>query len=518
MPEWLKDAVFYEIYPQSFKDTNSDGIGDFEGIISKLDYIKELGCNAIWMNPCYESPFTDAGYDVADYYKAAPRYGTNDDLKRLFDEAHKRGMHVLLDLVPGHTSVKHAWFKESMKAEKNEYSDRYIWSDSVWTDFEGINNISGSLRGISDRNGACAVNFFSTQPALNYGFTVRDKEWMLPPDAPECIANREEMKNVMRFWMKLGCDGFRIDMAHAMVKNDPDDVGTIELWKDFRAFMDTEFPDKVMLSEWGAPDKSLAGGFHMDFLLHFGPSHYLDLFRVEEPFFSRRGKGDAAAFAENYMINYNKTNGKGLMCIPSGNHDMSRISEKLDEEELKLAFAFLLTMPGAPFIYYGDEIGMKYLANLKSKEGGFHRTGARTPMQWDDSTNAGFSSAAEDMLYICIDPDKNRPTVKAQMENKASLWHTVKELIEVRKNYEELQSEAPIEFLYAKPFEYPFVYSRGDEASKILVALNPSGSEVSCDISVNSAKSVIYSYGGEGTLKAGKLVMPKESVSIFKVY
>lgn len=517
MPEWLKDAVFYEIYPQSFKDSNSDGIGDFEGIISKLDYIKELGCNAIWMNPCYESPFCDAGYDVADYYKTAPRYGTNDDLKRLFDEAHSRGMHVLLDLVPGHTSIEHKWFKESMKAEKNEYSNRYVWTDSIWTDFEGMSNIAGSLRGISDRDGTCAVNFFSTQPALNYGFAVRDKDWMLPPDAPECIANREEMKNIMRFWMNMGCDGFRVDMAHSMVKNDPDDKGTIELWKDFRKFMDEEFPDKVMLSEWGEPDKSLAGGFHMDFLLHFGPSHYLDLFRVDEPYFSRRGKGDAAAFVKSYRENYNKTNGRGLMCIPSGNHDMSRISEKLDQNELKLAFAFLLTMPGAPFIYYGDEIGMKYLAGLRSKEGGFHRTGSRTPMQWDDSTNAGFSCAPEELLYIMQDPDKDRPTVKAQMEDANSLWNMVKELISIRKKYKELQSEAPIEFIYAEPDQYPLVYTRGDENSKLLIAVNPSGRNVSCNAAVMPEGGILYSYGGETVVKDGKLEMPKESFSIIRL-
>lgn len=118
MPKWLDNAVFYEIYPQSFQDTNGDGIGDFQGIIRRLDYIRELGCNAIWMNPCFLSPFGDAGYDVADYYTAAPRYGTNEDLRQLFAEAHSRGMHVLLDLVPGHTSVEHKWFRESMKAEK----------------------------------------------------------------------------------------------------------------------------------------------------------------------------------------------------------------------------------------------------------------------------------------------------------------------------------------------------------------------------------------------------------------
>ena len=130
-PEWLDNAVFYEIYPQSFRDTNADGIGDINGIIEKLDYIQDLGCNAIWINPCFQSPFGDAGYDVEDYYTVAPRYGTNGDLKRLFDEVHKRGMHILLDLVPGHTSVEHPWFKESLKAQKNPYTDRYIWTDNI---------------------------------------------------------------------------------------------------------------------------------------------------------------------------------------------------------------------------------------------------------------------------------------------------------------------------------------------------------------------------------------------------
>ena len=156
MAKWLDDAIFYEIYPQSFMDINGDGIGDFQGIISKLDYIKELGCNALWINPCFVSPFGDAGYDVADYYTIAPRYGTNEDAKQLFEEVHKRGMHILFDLVPGHTSVEHKWFKESMKPQRNEYSDRYIWTDNVWEAPENM----GSLRGISDRDGSCALNFF----------------------------------------------------------------------------------------------------------------------------------------------------------------------------------------------------------------------------------------------------------------------------------------------------------------------------------------------------------------------
>ena len=143
MKEWLKDAVFYEIYPQSFYDTNGDGIGDIPGIIEKLDYIKELGCNALWINPCFDSPFKDAGYDVRDYKKVAPRYGSNEDLVRLFDTAHEKGIRVLLDLVPGHTSEEHEWFKASCQPERNEYSDRFIWTNSCFTWGGGMPFIGG---------------------------------------------------------------------------------------------------------------------------------------------------------------------------------------------------------------------------------------------------------------------------------------------------------------------------------------------------------------------------------------
>ena len=179
MIEWLKNALFYEIYPQTFNDTNADGIGDINGITEKLDYIQNLGCNAIWINPCFDSPFVDAGYDVADYYKVAPRYGTNEDLMHLFEEAHTRNMHILLDLVPGHTSSECRWFKESCRPEKNEYTDRYVWSDTVWNAPNNIGSIAGWIRGGYDRDGAAAVNFFTGQPALNYGFYNKDegKKW-----------------------------------------------------------------------------------------------------------------------------------------------------------------------------------------------------------------------------------------------------------------------------------------------------------------------------------------------------
>ncbi len=511
-PKWLCDAIFYEIYPQSFCDSNGDGIGDFEGIIAKLDYIKELGCNAIWLNPCFDSPFGDAGYDVSDYYKVAPRYGTNDDLKRLFEEAHKIDMHVLLDLVPGHTSTEHSWFKESLKPERNEYTDRYVWTDSVWEEPEGM----GCIRGISDRDGSCAVNFFSHQPALNYGFYKPKKPWQQPMDAEGPRATLEELKNIMRFWLSMGCDGFRVDMAGSLVKNDEDSKGTIALWQNVREFLNKEFPQAAMISEWGEPDKSLKGGFHMDFLLHFGPSHYNDLFRCDEPFFSDRGKGDVSEFVKKYLENYNKSQGKGLICIPSGNHDMDRLARSIKGENLKIAFAFLLSMPGAPFIYYGDEIGMRYIEGIHSVEGGYGRTGSRSPMQWDNSINAGFSSAPKEKLYIKQDESDDRPTAKAQMEDNTSLRSEVKKLIEIRRSSKALGNMGEIEFLYAEKNSYPLAYIRKAQDEKLLVLINPSSEEAGfeCDCEISAC---IYNLGDAPKQENGRLIAMPNSACFCKV-
>ncbi|MCR5743124.1 MAG: glycosylase [Lachnospiraceae bacterium] len=504
-PAWLDNAIFYEIYPQSFNDTNADGIGDFQGIIEKLDYIRELGCNAIWMNPCYKSPFLDAGYDISDYLEVAPRYGTNADIKRLFTEVHNRGMHILLDLVPGHTSWDHPWFKESCRAAKNEFTDRYIWTNSTWEGPEGM----GSLHGISERCGSVAVNFFSHQPSLNYGYYKPTKPYEQSMDAPGPKATLAAMMDVMRFWLKMGCDGFRCDMAHSLAKKDEDGKGTIILWNKVRAFLDEEFPDAAIVSEWGEPDKSLQGGFHMDFLLHFGPSHYNDLFRCDKPYFGTAGEGSAKEFVDKYLENYEKSERKGLICIPSGNHDMSRLSYQLEECELPLAFAFILSMPGAPFIYYGDEIGMRYQPDIPSVEGGYERTGSRSPMQWDNSLNAGFSAAKPEKLYIQIDPDENRPNVLAQMQDENSLLNSVKRMIEFRQAHTCLQSLGEVEFVST---DYPLVFRRSDDKESILIIVQPKNEPVK----VAAKGKVIFTVGGKARMRAGICTVDGVTVAFVK--
>ena len=512
MPKWLDNAIFYEIYPQSFLDTNADGIGDFQGILQKLDYIRDQGFNALWINPCFVSPFGDAGYDVADYYTAAPRYGTNEDLKQLFAQAHQRGLHVLLDLVPGHTSVEHPWFRESMKAEANPYSHRYVWTDSIWESLDGY----GCLRGISPRDGSCILNFFSCQPALNYGFYQPDKPWQQSPENEGPRATLEAMMDVMRFWLTMGCDGFRVDMAGSLVKNDPDSLGTIALWQKVRAFLDREFPDAALISEWGEPDKSLRGGFHMDFLLHFGPSHYNDLFRCPEPFFSPRGLGDASAFVEKYQQTRKAAGPNGLICIPSGNHDMDRLARHVKGDQQHLAFAFLLTMPGAPFVYYGDEIGMNHVEGLTSVEGGYGRTGARSPMQWDNGVNAGFSAAAREKLYIPQDPDPNRPTVQAALAREDSLLHHIRRLIALRQAHPALQNRGDIRFLVNGAPKEPLVYERSCDGQRLLVILNPYEKSAAFSLDASLGQP-LYTFGGEARQEGASVNVPPVFAGIYEV-
>ena len=248
MTEWLKRAVFYQIYPQSFFDSNDDGIGDLNGIRAKLDYIQLLGVNALWINPCFKSPFKDAGYDISDYYRIAPRYGSKKDLIRLIREVHQRDIRIFLDLVPGHTSDQHPWFKASARPEINPFTDRYIWTRNPWISSDGDLKF---ITGTSDRMGAYAVNFFSHQPALNYGFAKPEKDYQQGLDHPGPRATRQELKKIMKFWLDLGVDGFRVDMAYSLIKKDPEALANRQMWLEIRQWMDTLYSDRILISEWG---------------------------------------------------------------------------------------------------------------------------------------------------------------------------------------------------------------------------------------------------------------------------
>lgn len=507
MPKWLKDSIFYEVYPSSFYDSNGDGIGDINGIAEKLEYIKELGCNAIWINACFESAFMDGGYDVTDYRKVAARYGTNRDMKNLFDKAHRLDMKILLDLVPGHTSDQHEWFLESKKAERNEYSDRYIWTDGVWQAPDEYRFVYGT----TPRDANYMINFFSTQPALNYGFYEVRYPWQMHYTDEACLETRDEMIEIMRFWLKMGCDGFRVDMADSLVKNDPDKIATAQLWEYVHNKIRSEFPECATVAEWCHPNRAInKADFDMDFYLdHYG-NGYNSLFRYvdketgyDRSFFSKNGKGDITAFLDEYENNLKITTDKGYISLITCNHDTPRMTYNLDERAIRLAYTFIFTMPGIPFLYYGDEIGMAYQAELPNKEGGYQRTGTRTPMQWNDGKNLGFSEADE--IYLPVEEGENAPTVEAQEQDENSLLNFMKSLLKLRKDNPELGSDGEFEVLYAKRKEFPFVYKRGS----FTIAVNPSEKPVAFPVKMEGKE--VFSIG-----KSGLRMLGDQSLVIYK--
>lgn len=520
MKQWLKDAVFYEIYPQSFCDTNGDGIGDLPGITSKLDYIKGLGCNALWINPCFDSPFKDAGYDVRDYKKVAPRYGINEDLAQLFRTAHEKGMHVLLDLVPGHTSEEHPWFKASSQVDKNEYSGRYIWTDHCFAGGDGMPFIGGE----TDRNGTYILNFFKCQPALNYGYGKIHEAWQQPTDAPDCRATVEAIKDVMRFWLAMGCDGFRVDMAFSLVKNDTHHKKyTCAIWRDIAAMLQEEYPQAALISEWNAPRLALKNGFDMDFMLNGTHNGYDWLMRaydgtmdsnphnIGKAYFCKDSGTGIDKFLDDWLPSYKATHKDGLYCLITCNHDTIRPAAGLTTDELRIAYAMLFTMPGAPFLYYGDEIGMRY-QKLPTKEGGYFRTGSRTPMQWAPGKNLGFSDAAPESLYLPVDPAADAPTVAQQQEDPNSLWHTVQSILAFRHAHRDLDSDAPFKVLFApkaKGDYRPFAWRRG----KLICAVNPAGAQAELPLKLKEGTRTLFVIGS-AEVRGEDLILGEQSFAV----
>ena len=433
---WLKDAIFYEIYPNSFKDSNNDGYGDFLGIISKLDYVKDLGVNAIWLNPHYDSPFMDGGYDVRDFFKCSSRFGT-EEFDKLVSECHKRNIRLIVDLVAGHTSEENEMFIKSASPKHNEYSDRFIWTKNPWdcpSEYKFLN-------GRYNRFGAYMVNFFSTQPALNYGFNKITHDWQMSYKDEEPRKTQEFLLSVMRFWLNRGVDGFRVDLADSLVKNDDSKEATIEIWKYMISTIKKDYPDIMFVSEWNNPYQSLEAGFDADFVFDRANNFYNDLSRIEE--FNPKVKSflevdSTLDIREDFkktiqMIVDNQD--KGYLSFITCNHDTMRPTAYLKGRELKLFFFIVLTLPGVPFIYYGDEIGMRYQKDIPSKECGYARTGSRTPMAWNMNENQGFSPLSTVEPFLPIDGETS---VEKEEQEESSLHHFARQMIEIRKNDENL--------------------------------------------------------------------------------
>ena len=536
-PEWLKDAVIYHIYPLTYMDTNGDGIGDLQGITSRLGYIRSCGFNCIWLSPCFASNWEDGGYDIIDYYTVDKRFGTNDDLKRLIDSAHSHGIKVLLDLVAGHTSDKHPWFKESCKAESNQYSDYYIWTDGKPQQKPEPKFVDNS----HPRGGYYQKNYYDIQPALNYGYYSPNPEnsWEQSYNDPAPTAVRAELKRIIAYWCDMGADGFRVDMAQSLVKGDnANRDGVRRLWSEIFEWYNSAYPDNIMLSEWSNPEQSLSAGFNIDLLIHNGVGGKIyrplvcettDKMVPTTCYFNRQGKGEVRSAMELYGKIYNiYSKIGGYASMPTNSHDIWRLSRmnRTTAEEQKVAITLFLTLPAPPIVYYGEEIGMRNLEYAPAKEGSSssrNRSVCRTPMQWSREKNAGFSTADPSKLYLPVDNSPSFPNVAEQLTDPNSVLNYVSDLIALRKATPALSTAGSWEYVGDMDTPYPMIYARtlGDE--KYVVVFNPSERTVSGTIPA-MGHSAEWIFGNNRRLVKCKttknehtFTMQPISVSIFKI-
>lgn len=567
-PEWLRDGVIYQVYPSSYKDSDGNGIGDIRGVISELDYIESLGVRAIWFNPLFVSGWIDGGYDVIDFYRVDPRFGTNNDMVELIEKAHAKGIKVMLDLVAGHTSDKHPWFIQSSQDTNLQYSDYYIWSDRLpdakaERDLETMlkdpnymqNTIGKWMKSEYPRNKFYMKNFYACQPSLNYGYANPDpsRPWEQGVDAPGPKAVRQELKDIIAFWYGKGVDGFRVDMANSLVKNDKDKKEIMNLWREIREWSDKNYPDHVLMAEWGSPKYCLAAGYNIDmdlnstkahnrrmyfdrkhqanggsyFSLNGGQPSVKDLYGNAWPENKIDSKTTAAEMLKEYYDYFTdcleSTETMGYFATITGNHDHLRINmgARNTPDQLKVMLTWVLTMP-MPILYYGDEIGMRSLVDLPNVEGANHngkeRSGARTPMQWTSGETAGFSTCSPDKLYlpVCtewspatsypqyLDWKKNfeagkvKPiakgeiTVESQDKDPKSILNWTRELIALRKSSEALWADSKFIPVFNESQPYPMVYLRSNGKETFLIALNPTGTRKSLTLNdeVSSYRSM----------------------------
>jgi glycosidase len=311
------------------------------------------------------------------------------------------------------------------------------------------------------------------------------------------------LREIIDHWLPVGIAGFRVDMASSLVKDDLNSAETAKLWHEMRGWLDASHPGAVLIAEWGDPGLSVPSGFHVDFFLHCTGRGFRSLWDngavsrpdwpAGTPFFHESGEGSLREFLAEWSTADEVVAGNGFAALPSANHDFPRLAAGVRTgRQLHAAFTFLLTWPTLPAIYYGDEIGMRFVTGLPDKEGSrrspsYNRAGCRTPMQWDDSANAGFSTAPADRLYLPIDPDPNRPTVAAQRADPGSLLRLIRDLIALRRRNRTLGSRGTTEVVNAG---YPFVYRRGGE---FLVAVNPRATAASVPLSAPPGTLVLGS-------------------------
>ena len=447
---WYQRAVFYEVLVRGFFDANNDGTGDIPGIMSKLDYLQWLGVDCIWLLPFYQSPLRDGGYDISDYWTVLPEYGQVADVAQLVDDAHRRGIRVVADLVMNHTSDQHPWFRESRQDRTNPKADWYVWSDDdqryreariIFVDTEKSNWAWDPQRGQYYWH-----RFFSHQPDLNY-------------DNPEVA---DTMLDVVRYWLDVGLDGFRLDAVPYMFERDGTDCenlpDTHAYLRRLRKEVDSLYPGKVLLAEanqWPEDVVEYFGGgeeCHMCFHFPLMPRMFMAVRREQRfPITEILARTPAIPESCSWGIFLRNHDELTLEMVTDEERDymwseyakdprMKRnigIGRRLatlvdnDRRVAELLHSLLFSLPGSPVLYYGDEIGMGdniYLGD---------RDGVRTPMQWAPDRNGGFSRADFAQLYLppLMDPvyGYQAVNVEAQMRNPSSLLHWMRSMLEVRR-------------------------------------------------------------------------------------
>lgn len=450
-PQWYRTAVFYEALLRSFADSNGDGVGDFAGLTSRLDYLAWLGVDAIWIPPFYPSPMRDGGYDIADYTGVDPRYGTMDDFARLVQEAHARGIRIVIDMVLNHTSDAHPWFQASRCDPSGPYGDFYVWSDTderyAGTRIIFIDTESSNWTWDEQRGQYFWHRFFSHQPDLNY-------------DNPAVV---EAVMDVVRFWARTGVDGFRLDAIPYLVEREGTSSenlpGTHAIVARLQAMLAEEFPGTITIAEANqmphevveyfgtaqAPECTMC--FHFPVMPRIFSSlregHALPIRRVLLDTPDIPAHGQWGTFLRNHdelTLEMVSEEERAQMYAWYAPHERMRanvgIRRRLapllggKRDELELAHALLLSLPGSPCLYYGDEIGMGDNMWLPDRDA------VRTPMQWDTSAHMGFSTTTDAdtlTLPLITDPDYAGVNVAAQITDPDSFLHWLRHLLAVRR-------------------------------------------------------------------------------------
>lgn len=547
---WWKEAVVYQIYPRSFMDSNGDGIGDLRGIISRLDYLKKLGIDVIWMSPVYQSPNDDNGYDISDYQAIMREFGTMEDFDELLSQAHKRGLKIVMDLVVNHTSDEHPWFVESRKGKDEPYADYYIWRDGR-ADGSAPNNwgscFGGSAWQYDEKRGQYYLHLFSKkQPDLNW-------------DNPKV---RKEVFDMMNWWCKKGIDGFRMDVISMISKTEEMPDGEVNgLYGDFAPYcvhgpnvhqylreMNREVLSKYDLMTVGetagvTPEQACvyAGNDARELNMVFHFEH------VDNPGMYGKWNGDKMPLTKLKAILsrwQTKLWGKAWNSLYWDNHDQPRAVSRFGNDDpawrelsAKMLATCLHMMQGTPYIYQGEELGMTNYPFQGPED--FHdiesihayedwcesgkvsheafwpcvtrvsRDNARTPMQWDDTEQAGFTTGSP---WMPVNPNYRKINVKAALEDPNSVFYYYQKLISLRK-------EHPIIIhgtyrLHLADSEELFVYERTLGVEKLLVACSFVDREIEFQVPEEfvHGRCLITNY--KGSCRTGKL-RPYEAFVIY---